>query len=361
MIQDQLTIVTFFRAASSLVLSIALVSGPAEAACRLNLRTDGNFLRWDAVPGATNYWISESLGSSAVSVNHSTKMNAFAMTRRASAPSVIRYRVLAELTGGIRSAAMESTDACTETLDVQIPADLAFRKLTNKAVFPIVGSTAGAMGGRFRTALTLKGTAGMRGRIVFHPAGAVASESDPSIDYSFAAAPILAWDDIVETMGQGGIGSLEIVPDENELARMPDADLRLYNDTAIGTFGTFAAPAFPFEYLHPRPLDVRIPDARFRVNVGLRALTDTKIKILIYSAEGRLRDLRDRSFPAGWMQMTSAAEFAGTPLLPGESMTLLLTGAVIPFYTITENATNDPTLIVASPEPSAFPFGEYID
>lgn len=353
---------TFPRAlVLSLSFSVAIASASAFAACDLALRTEGNVLRWNAVPGSTNYIVQESLGSSETSLNRSTKMNSLAITRRASAASTVRYRVVAELTGGIRAADDGSTDACTATLEVQLPANPEFRKLTNKAVFPIAGSTPGAMGGRFRTALTLQGTAGMQGRIVFHPAGTIASDGDPSIAYSFAAAPVLAWDDIVESLGQSGIGSLEIVPSDGEVVRMPDADLRLYNDTSIGTFGTFAAPAFPFEYLHPRPLNVRIPDARFRVNVGLRTLTETKIKILVYSAGGRLRDLRDRTFPAGWMQMTSASEFAGSTLLPGESMTLLLTGAVIPFYTITENATNDPTLVVGSPEPSPFAFGEYID
>ncbi|HEX8168990.1 MAG TPA: hypothetical protein VF824_00445 [Thermoanaerobaculia bacterium] len=345
-----------------LLLFLSFLPVAARASCNLHLRYENGELRWDAVPGAQQYWVQESFDGMKTSRNFSTRENVVKVTHRASAPTVVRYAVTAEIETGVRALADgDSTDACVSAINVTLGVDAAFRDLTRRAVLPIVGSTPGAFGGRFRTALVMRGSPDQHGRLIFHPAGGVASDSDPSMRYSFSGPEPLAFDDVVAAMGQSGIGSMDVVPDADSLTRLPEMQVRLYNDTSIGTFGTFVTPVLPYDYLGSRGLEIRIPDARFRVNVGLRALTGVTVKVLVFGADGRLRDLRDRDFPAGWMQLTSASDFAGSTLAPGESLTLLFTGGAVPFYTITENATNDPTLVVPPARGSSSDVGAYVD
>jgi hypothetical protein len=109
----------------------------------------------------------------------------------------------------------------------------------------------------------------------------------------------------------------------------------------------------PYAYLDGPVLEVPIPDARFRVNIGIRTFTATTIKVGTYSAAGKLLGFRDVSFPAGWTMMTSATDLSREVLTPGASVTLLVDGSAVAFYTVTENQTNDPTVILAPAAPQS--------
>jgi hypothetical protein len=239
--------------------------------------------------------------------------------------------------------------------------DPEFRKFARKAVLPVVGSTAGAFGGKFRTALELRGGASQHGRLIFHPAGKAASDDDPSIPYSFRTTRVITFEDVVEAMGQQGIGSLDIVPDPDSSDVLPEAEVRVYNDTSIGTFGTFFRPVMPYDYLRPLGFEIRIPDNRFRINVGLRALTAAQVQVIILTKEGRPNGLRNMSFPAGWMEMKHINDFVGRALEPGQSIVLTFSGAVVPFYSITENATNDPTLVLGPTHVTETDTSKFVD
>src|ERR1700756_1039341 len=87
-----------------------------------------------------------------------------------------------------------------------------------KGIIPIVGSTAGANGAHFKTLLRIYAAPDAHGKIVFHPLGAIASDSDPAMPYSFApnahvVTDYLEWPDVVAAMGQSGLGTLDIIPD----------------------------------------------------------------------------------------------------------------------------------------------------
>jgi hypothetical protein len=341
---------------------LLLLALPLHASCNLGLRVDGGVLRWNVVPAATDYWIVEKVGNFDALRNYSTQQNAFNIAHRASSGGHVQYAVTAILRQGVQSAETDdSLDACTGTIDVELPADPAFRQLTRRAVLPVVGSTPGAFGGQFKTALTLTPTAAnQHGRIVFHPAGVAGSADDPSIPFVFTNGQALAFDDVVATLGQSGLGSIDIVPDEGAQTILPRIEARLYNDTPLGTFGTFADARYPFDYLEPATMHVPIADERFRVNVGFRTLTDAKMSVFIYSAEGTLLALQTGTFPADWMQMTSASDLAKRTLTPGMWLEVAFDGAVIPFYTVTENRTNDPTLVVAPAQRTLGDVGNYI-
>ena len=343
-------------------LVLALVTLPAAAAefCDLDLRYENGEVRWKAIAGAERYTVLETFGGLRPPLYSSTTRTFMTVDHRASAPMTVRYIVTAEVQPGVRISAAWS-DACTGTIDIPLTANAEFRKFTRRAVFPVVGSTPGAFGGQFKTAIEMRGAANEHGRIVFHPAGKAAADDDPSMPYAFVDTRVIAFDDIVAKMGQAGIGSLEIIPDADSTDRIPEVSVRLYNDTSMGTFGTYSSPVLPYDYLRPETMQVRLPDARFRVNIGIRALEATTVEAIIRRADGRLDGLRTLHFPAGWMEMKSAGDFIGATLNPGDQVTLSFSGAAVPFYTITENRTNDPTLVVPGPEGTSRNVGSYVD
>ena len=350
------------------VLIAALSALPLSADfCDLNLRLEHGQLRWNSITGATNYTILESYGALKAPVYSSTLNTFVAVDQRASGPIPVRYIVTAEIEPGVRlmpgqpQTQAEAMDSCTGVIDITLGVDPAFRKFARKAVVPVVGSTAGAFGGRFKTALELRGGANQHGRLVFHPAGRAAADTDPSIPYSFVASRVVSFDDVVTAMGQQGLGSLDIIPDDDSSDRLPEIDVRLYNDTSIGTFGTFTNPVLPYDYLRPAGFEIRIPDPRFRVNIGLRALEETTVQVIILNTAGRPEGLKNFTFPAGWMEMKSASDFVGRALEPGQSLTVSVFGAAIPFYTITENATNDPTLVLGPARGTQTDLSKFVD
>ncbi len=332
-------------------LLVFLAAAAADAACQLNVRIVSSpilALAWDPVPGATSYEVQESFDGLQTSRNYfMAGVTRLAITRRVSAPAKANYLVTARIASNVLSVAPR-LDACTENMMATLPPDPELRRLTRKAVLPIVGSAVGAFGSRFKTSLKLTATTGFqRGKVVFHPAGAVAADGDPSIRYDFGGVgESVFFEDVVAEMGQGGIGTLDIVPDEDASQIIPEAEARLFNDTVGGTFGTYESPVFPFDYLNGPSMTVEIPVGSFRVNVGLRTLTDVTARILVYGTDKRLREFRAATYPADYMTMGNVAQMIGRDLAAGESFTILFDGAVIPFYTITENRTNDPAVFI---------------
>ena len=351
-----------------LLFLLAIALAPRLVAqCTVQLRYESGQLRWNAVPGASGYQIQESTDDLATSRNFFVRgsVTSFAVNHRASRPMKMKYRVVAPYLASVQAAGFvtPSFDACTGELEIELPADPDFRALTRRAIVPVVGSTPGAQGSRFKTSLRLIATAGnQRGRIVFHPAGRSAAPSDPSLPYRFNVTnESLAIDDVVAELGQSGLGSLDVVPDDDTEGTLPRIEARLFNDTDLGTFGSFAPVVFPYDYLRPAGTVIDVPDARFRLNLGIRTLTATNVQVLIHGRDGRLRLFKDLSFPAEYVTLTAAAQFLGTTIAAGDSLTLIPNGSAIVFHTVTENRTNDPTLVVAPARGTPNNVGGYID
>ena len=333
-------------------IALAIVLAPAAfAVCPLNVRFSDNppTLTWDSIPGAAAYEVQETFDN-ITSRSYYPQTTSLRIRRRSSSSIKVTYIVTAILPSSILALG-DASEACRESTIVTLKADPAFRALTRKAVIPIAGSGPGANGGRFKTSLKLAATvAGERGRLIFHPAGTTARADDPSIRYEFneGVGQELQFDDVVTAMGGGGVGSLDIVPDEGASDLLPDVDARLYNDTTAGTFGTPAPALLPFDFLQPPALSVRVPasDSQFRINVGVRTLSETHATALVYGVSGRLRDFHGLVWPADYTTLTTIEQFIGVPVTPGESVTIFFEGPAIPFYTRTENRTNDPELLI---------------
>jgi hypothetical protein len=334
------------------VAALALLLAPAAyAICPLNVRYVDNppSLVWTDPGGVKGFEVQESFDNFVTSRNYFPDAPRFVIQRRSSARVRVSYVVTALVSSTVLSVGPLS-EGCTETIQITLEPDAAFRTLTRKAVVPIVGSGAGANGGRFKTSLKLTATGPQQqGVLIFHPAGRVGTSDDPAMRYSLdGAGAVKIYDDIVDAVGQSGIGSLDIIPDEGMSDVIPNIDARMYNATAGGTFGTNTSALLPYDFLHAPTLELQMPapDSQFRLNVGLRTLTETQATVLIYGTSGRLRDFKSLAWPANYTAFGTLPQFIGTALDAGESVTIFFDGAAIPFYTRTENRTNDPELFI---------------
>jgi len=327
------------------LLTTLLLLAPHLLACDLNVvantTTLPSSIQWDRYVGALGYLVTESTDDFVTSRTYEVPTNSFTIPHRVSEVTKYAYRVEVTFEPG-----QVIDGSCRGAVELALKPDPQFRRMTRKVVVPIVGSVVGATGAKFRTSLRITSNAGQqRGRIVFHPAGQ-ASDSDPSIRYAFdRIRQSFAWDDIVQTIGATGVGSLDIIPDDDSEPAAPTVLARHYTDAPNGTFGSFEPAVQPFDFLTPSSFNLTPPDPGFRLNLGFRTLTETTVSAVIFDVTGHLRDLRSIAFPADYFALIPASQLVGD-IAPGETFTLSFGGSVIPFYTLTENGTNDPAVVI---------------
>lgn len=327
---------------------LTLLLAPSILACDLNVRAvpadAPTSIEWDRYIGAVSYRVTESTDDFVTTRSYEVPATTFAIPHRVSETTKFSYRVETTF-----DSEQVIDGMCRGAVSLVMKPDPQFRKMTRKSVVPIVGSV-----GNFRTWLRITSNApAQRGRLVFHPAG-VAGDSDPSMRYEFAGIrQSFTWDDIVKTLGGSGIGSLDIIPDDDAEATPPAVLARHYTDAASGTFGSFEPAVLPFDFLAPSPFTVDAPDPRFRLNLGFRTLTAANVSALIFDASGHVKALKTVSYPADYFTLYPASQLVGT-LAPGETFTLSFSGSIIPFYTLTENGTNDPAVVIPRTPASRF-------
>lgn len=238
-----------------------------------------------------------------------------------------------------------------------------------RLVIPVAGSLRAADGSKFKTSLRLtlpprtNDNTTLSGRIVFHPAGRTISDSDPSVAYSLQYKPLLAeslyFDDVVGEMGQSGLGTIDIIPD-GEQTSVPVVEARIVNDRAGSINGDNVAVLTGAQALTTSPGRIYefpvFDQARARVNVGIRTYGDRPvlIDVDIFGYAGTVHHVQHFVQPNLFQQM-SLEQFAGQPVADGETVRALVhapgtaTSNALIYYTITENSTNDPTVIAPAP------------
>ncbi|MEA2465526.1 MAG: hypothetical protein QOJ98_3273 [Acidobacteriota bacterium] len=228
--------------------------------------------------------------------------------------------------------------------------------LPTTRVLPVVGSLAGNFGSFFRTSLQLYNPHGsaVSGRIVFHPAGAAGSDTDPSLTYSILPGKTLAFADLLPAMGvAGGIGSADLIADAT--SGFPVALGRVFNDAgAAGTSG-FGEDALPIA----RALQagstgaLLAPDdaQRFRLNIGVRTLdSGAAMTITVRDRDGAIvKTVTRTDGPVSFFQVSSFALLGGYVLTGGETISFELTsGSAFIYGATTDNVTNDPSVQIAA-------------
>jgi hypothetical protein len=221
-------------------------------------------------------------------------------------------------------------------------------------VIPAAGSTPGNFGSFFRTGVQLSNpyTEPVTGRFVYHRAGVSGSAADPSLTFTVAPGATVAYDDLVETMGQAGLGSLDVVVPTD--SNVPVIVARVYNDAgAAGTSG------FTEEAIDPSGSDTRIlfagstsllvappNNTSLRFNIGVRTLTDGAfVTFRVHDASGAVINTVTKEYDPTFYEQQSASTLLGTPLPPNASIEVSVsTGSAIIYGATIDNVTNDPSI-----------------
>jgi len=222
-------------------------------------------------------------------------------------------------------------------------------------VLPAAGSTPGAFESFFRTAIQLSntGTATKTGRLVYHAAGHTSSPEDPSLPFSIEPFSTVAYPDVVATMGQEGLGTLDVaVP---VTSGSPLVTARIYEDNGEeGTAGFTEDAIDPVCCTDARVLFIRSTSylvapadpAHFRYNVGIRSLF--KAPTLTFSVVGSGTSVT-RSYPPSSFEQRSAEELLGAPLPPNALIAIQVdAGTAIVYGATVDNVTNDASIQFAS-------------
>jgi streptogramin lyase len=221
-------------------------------------------------------------------------------------------------------------------------------------ILPVVGSTPGANGTFFRTALQLHNSASsvISGRIVFHPSGVTGSGSDPALTYSLLPEQTQSIADLLPAIGRSGLGSADI---EVTSGSAPVAMVHVFNDAgSSGTTGFSEVPMRTDEALRSGQQGVLLLPSDltgFRFNLGVRTLEAGAVATLVVRDSGGAMIIAtvSRAFPATYHEQLGGSAFFGVATLPaGGSIEIAVSAGAAIFYGATvDNRTGDPSFQIA--------------
>ena len=204
-------------------------------------------------------------------------------------------------------------------------------------VIPVVGSTHGQSNAHFKTELQLTNTTDVTssGWLIYRPHGLVRH-------YELAAFATKSFADVIGEMGGSGLGSLDVLVDGGAL---PAIVARAYDDQVTGTTGV-SVPAIPIEDVlstNDRGTLIAPRDpARYRFNIGVRALDAATLNIIVRSANGSTRNARELTYDEHEFEQLPANTFAGIALQGDDSIDVrIIAGSAIVYATTVDNITND--------------------
>jgi hypothetical protein len=222
-------------------------------------------------------------------------------------------------------------------------------------VIPAAGSTPGNFGSFFRTGVQLTNpwTTAVAGRFVYHPAGVSGSSSDPSLNFTVAPGATISYSDLVQTMGQSGLGSLDMVMEVD--AQLPVVVARVYNDAGgAGTSGFTEEAMNPSGQNETRLLFagstsvlVAPPSATtLRYNIGVRSLlSGAVVTFRQRDASGAIIRSVTKTYPPTFYEQQPASTLLGGPIAADDSIDVSVSGGSAFVYGATvDNTTNDPSI-----------------
>ncbi|HEX7136798.1 MAG TPA: hypothetical protein VF219_03090 [Vicinamibacterales bacterium] len=216
-------------------------------------------------------------------------------------------------------------------------------------VLPAVGSATGAFNSFFRTAVQLNNSSSspMSGRIVFHRASTPGADSDPSLSYSLNAGETQNISDLLQAMGQTGIGSADVLPASGGF---PTVVTRVFNDGGSkGTAGftedllkqeVALAAGDQFTLIIPSDL------TRFRYNVGVRTLAaGASISVTQRGSSGATVRTVTKTYAPHYFEQTDIVSFLGAAPSANDGLVVSVTaGNLFVYGATTDNTTQDPSV-----------------
>ncbi|HEX3581875.1 MAG TPA: hypothetical protein VH087_08950, partial [Thermoanaerobaculia bacterium] len=245
-----------------------------------------------------------------------------------------------------------TTDNTTQDTSYQAAARVPILS-TSTAVIPVAGSLPGNFGSFFRTAVQMFNplSSTMHVRVVFHTQGQNGADTDPSMQVSLAPGETRYYSDILPSLGQSGLGSLDLVPLDGAL---PLVVARIYNDGgAKGTTGMTLGAVVADDALQAGDTAVLVAPSStsdFRYNIGVRTLSNgVSMQVTLRDASGNVKKTTTASYGANYFAQVSAAAFAGADIAANDSITIAInSGAAVIYGATTDNKTQDPSAQVAT-------------
>jgi hypothetical protein len=342
------------------VMGFALIVGAvelhAQTDCTVNIkaaseRSGRRFtISWDPVAGADTYVLEESFDNFRT-VQQSTFVDQTNLSRQFSYQASVDVRVKYRVTA---YASNYQLTPCSATKEVIYSPDVAYRKVVQKSAIPLVGSTAGLNGSQFKTSVRLRATEDdQRGTLVLRRNGIPGTDRDPMLPYALVKkGDALFFDDIVAAFGQTGLGSIDIIPNDNAGGgfTVPFAEVRLFNVANGGTFGTIESQTQPFDWSTDvsmnRATVVVVPSSDLRLNLGVRSFTSSVVTLNVRRGNESVAGFVHS--PGGDSLVFGSAKdmLGGFELQPGDVIRFGGQGTFVPMYTLTDNRTNDPALFI---------------
>ena len=223
------------------------------------------------------------------------------------------------------------------------PALAQVSQLPASAVIPVVSSTPGLSGARFRTELQMANPTDrtMSGWLLLRP-------QELPVRYELAPHATRSWADIVADLGVEGAGSLDLLVDAGDL---PAVAARSFDDQPAGTNGV-TVPLVPIgailvsndvaALLAPRD------PAHFRFNIGIRTFdSGAGIEFVVRGEAGDERHRRFLDLGEHHFTHQGAESLLGTTLQAGDSIeVVMVSGSAIVYGATVDNRTNDAALQV---------------
>jgi len=299
---------------------------------------------WNAVAFGSEYVLEESSDPAfAGSVSETLTVNSKSFTHDTGG---IRYYY--RIRARNRTAPCDVFSSYSSTVSVLITEE----PVPESRILPVAGSLPGNAGSFFRTSLQMHNPRAttVSGKLVFHPAGASASPTDPFLAYSILPGKTLSFEDLLPAMGvSGGIGSVDVIADVT--SALPLTIARVFNDGGVaGTTGLTEEAMSAADALSSGARGVLFgPEniQRFRLNVGIRTLEQgVSMTVTVRDRDGLTVKTVSKSYPASFFtQISSAVLLDGHALLGGETLTFDIgAGSAFLYGATTDNTTNDPSV-----------------
>ena len=213
---------------------------------------------------------------------------------------------------------------------------------------PVVGSLPGNFGSFFKTSVQLfnSGASTSTGRLIFHPAGTSGQRTDPSLQWTLAPGQIVSYPDVVNALGQSGLGSVDVYVTEGQ--PVPIVITRIFDDAGTGGTSGFTEPFIRPENVPDEgsgflvgPSDV----SNFRFNIGIRTLNSpVDVTASVRNSAGTVLHTVTHTYEENVFVQTSSTAFLGFTLGNDQSIELAFTGGgLIAYGASVDNVTNDPS------------------
>lgn len=368
------------------VLILLLLAASAEATVRcagtatryLTVQSGQRFsLSFNAIPGARNYLVTRSAGWLSNPADIWDVFGDLVTTEiRSDSPSLAvedeLYNTEPALSRSVYYivSATNPLDAayvpCAQDFFVTVAPDAVLSLDTVRAVLPVAGSLAGLNGSRYETRLTLQNdwSVPIAGRVVFHPTGKSGAPDDPSLRYELQPGEVKNWDDVVQAMGASGLGSIDIVPEQQSFLFRPLPNVRAQVISVAAGGGEYGTDIPLISTLSPfhgsiwngvAP-SIRVDDAggRKRLSLGVRTLGDsTSVVLILRAPDQTTRDTYAVILPPDYHEQRPIAAWFKTPPQPGDRIQISvgrrsdqLNGGAIVYIAETDNVTNDVALLI---------------